>query len=238
MLETTVDRVKLANDLDIKVYNAKFGRPNVQGLVARRNGKTSIYVKTPHDIPARKRFTIAHELGHFLLHLAGGEGDFVDDANNFRTPVDPDAAWTPERRQEWEANAFAAALLMDGNLVVRRWREVPDVRAMASLFQCPEAWRFVSQSSVGRDVTTPRSRDRSAKSSFENAAPTVVGEIKPGDPDTWQPGSLDEWVERERVRTFLTAWTEQMAHERRLRSLCAALIFILVSGHTRLSGSL
>lgn len=67
---------------------------------------------------------------------------------------------------------------------------------------------------------------------LEDAAPQIVGEIRPGDPDTWQPGSIEEWAERERTRTFLAAWAEQMAHERQLRSLSAKLIFVLVAGQT------
>jgi Zn-dependent peptidase ImmA (M78 family) len=49
------------------------------------------------DAPHRQRFTIAHELGHLLLHEAGAE--YRDDT--FRG--------TPK---EYEANAFAADLLM------------------------------------------------------------------------------------------------------------------------------
>lgn len=134
MLDTVVDPVELANRLGAKVYNAKFGQADVSGLVSRRNGNTTIYVNADDPSP-RKRFTIAHELGHFILHLAGTEGDFVDDADNFRVPVDPDAHWTPERRQEWEANEFAAALLMDADLVRRKWLELQDVREMARWFQ-------------------------------------------------------------------------------------------------------
>ena len=68
---------------------------------------------------------------------AGGEGDFVDDATISR-------ARGPRCRLDTgtatvEANAFAAALLMDGNLVVRRWREVPDVRAITPLPGAEEA---------------------------------------------------------------------------------------------------
>ncbi|MBQ0819367.1 hypothetical protein KBI52_03865 [Microvirga sp. HBU67558] len=57
----------------------------------------------------------------------------------------------------------------------------------------------------------------------------VLGEVTPGDPSTWQPNSFDEWEGRERVRAYLSVWTQQMDEERRLRSLYAKLIFGLVS---------
>lgn len=134
MLDMVVDPVRLANASGLRIYNAKFGDENVHGLVAVRGGKAKVYVNADAS-PVRKRFTIAHELGHFHLHLAGGEGEFIDDADTFRIPVEPDAAWTPERRREWEANVFAAALLMNEDLVRRKWPEIQDIEGMARWFQ-------------------------------------------------------------------------------------------------------
>lgn len=134
LLDMTVDPVRVANAAGLRVYNAKFGNDDVHGVVSMRGGKAKVYVNAD-DHPVRKRFTIAHELGHFFLHLAGGEGEFIDDADNFRIPVEPDAAWTKERREEWEANVFAAALLMDEALVRKVWPEIRDVEGMARWFQ-------------------------------------------------------------------------------------------------------
>jgi Zn-dependent peptidase ImmA (M78 family) len=134
MLDMVVDPVKLANGAGLRVYNAKFGQENVHGLIALRGGTPRVYVNAD-DHSVRKRFTIAHELGHFFLHLASSEGEFIDDADNFRVPVEPDTAWTEERRQEWEANVFAAALLMNERLVRRMWPEIRDIEGMARWFQ-------------------------------------------------------------------------------------------------------
>lgn len=61
------------------------------------------------------------------------------------------------------------------------------------------------------------------------SAVTEVGaELAPGSPDVWQPGSYKEWEGRERTRAFLAAWSQQMSHERELRSLSAKCIFGLV----------
>ena len=55
----------------------------------------------------RKRFTIAHELGHFLLHKKNKDQLFVEEYI-YR---DQDSE-SGEFKREREANAFAAALLM------------------------------------------------------------------------------------------------------------------------------
>jgi Zn-dependent peptidase ImmA (M78 family) len=141
MLNLAVDPVKLANALGARVYNAKFGEDDVHGLLARRDGSIAVYVNAG-DPPVRKRFTIAHEIGHLVLHLGTGVGEFIDSADNFRTTFDPEESWTAERRREWEANTFAAALLMEEQLVRRMWAEIHDIEGLARWFQ-------VSQQAMG-----------------------------------------------------------------------------------------
>ncbi len=65
----------------------------------------------------RRRFTIAHECGHWVLHVIGAEGAVLCRAHEVA-----DAPPTAERkkliaRQEREANAFASELLMPELLV-------------------------------------------------------------------------------------------------------------------------
>lgn len=60
------------------------------------------------------------------------------------------------------------------------------------------------------------------------AVAEVGAEVAPGSSDVWQPGSYKEWEGRERTRAFLAAWSQQMSHERDLRSLSAKCIFGLV----------
>jgi hypothetical protein len=60
----------------------------------------------------------------------------------------------------------------------------------------------------------------------------ILGEIRPGDPSTWQPRSFDEWQSRERLQTFLSAWSEQIRDERMLRRRFSGWIFTLISLQT------
>lgn len=77
-------------------------------MVTRENGTTVVAINQSHH-KNRKRFSMAHELGHYLLHrnarsifVDGSEQKFYRDAE----------ASTGTKIQEIEANAFAAELLM------------------------------------------------------------------------------------------------------------------------------
>lgn len=134
LLDMAVDPIRLANALGVKVFNAKFGEADVHGLLAVRGGAAAIYVNA--DDPAvRKRFTVAHEIAHMVLHLAGGDVEFIDNADNFRSTVEPGAEWTAERQREWEANVFAAELLMPAELVRKRWAHIRDAEGLSRWFQ-------------------------------------------------------------------------------------------------------
>ena len=64
-----------------------------------------------HDSPRRQRFTVAHELGHFLLHRDHIGNGIKDDVLYRSTLSD---------RREAEANRIAADILMPNRLVQER----------------------------------------------------------------------------------------------------------------------
>lgn len=89
----------------------------------------------------RQRFTLAHELGHFLLHARQVEPHqvFVDHALVWRRDVASSKAESPE---EIEANQFAAELLVPGRWLRRDMdkggydlEEDEDVRKLARRYQ-------------------------------------------------------------------------------------------------------
>lgn len=80
--------------------------------------------------PGRKRFTICHELGHWVLHKPGQDSLFCR-----RGSVVEGAERPPLPEIEEEANAFAAALLMPPALVERWYRKTGgDHARMCELF--------------------------------------------------------------------------------------------------------
>jgi Zn-dependent peptidase ImmA (M78 family) len=87
---------------------------SMAGFLLRR-GQNKIIGVNDHHAPARRRFTIAHELGHALLHE--GEELYVD--HSFRVNLRGPEASTATNIEEIEANTFAATLLMPRRMLLR-----------------------------------------------------------------------------------------------------------------------
>lgn len=76
------------------------------------------------DAPARQRFTIAHELGHMLLH--GKQQDMFIDRSHavvFRRAGKSDQS----ERREIEANGFAAEILMPRDFLLADWENEKNI---------------------------------------------------------------------------------------------------------------
>jgi Zn-dependent peptidase ImmA (M78 family) len=107
--------ISIAKALGIEVQSESV-EDSLSGFLVRatKSGKAVIGVNKGHS-KQRKRFTIAHELGHYLLH----EGELVHfDAERpgFRVNYRSDAASSELER---EANLFAAELLMPARFLER-----------------------------------------------------------------------------------------------------------------------
>lgn len=104
---------KIAKKMGLEVVSRDLGS-NVSGVLYIQNGKGTIGYN-PNDSEVRKRFTIAHELGHFILHKINN--DMFIDKKEFKLFRNEQSS-TGENKMEMEANAFAAALLMPKNLLI------------------------------------------------------------------------------------------------------------------------
>jgi len=87
----------------------------LSGMVFIKDGRPIIGVNALHH-PNRQRFTIAHELGHFVLHRELITNSVHVD-KQFRVLMRDGSAGTGTQKIEVEANQFAAALLMPDALV-------------------------------------------------------------------------------------------------------------------------
>ncbi len=98
-----VEVVKIANNLGYRIfYLEEDGDEGIAGKVDHE--KKLIFVR-PSDPPPRQRFTIAHEIGHVLLHKnKQREAHFRSEDINVMVYSD--------NIEEIEANKFAAMLLM------------------------------------------------------------------------------------------------------------------------------
>ena len=106
-----VDVEGLVAELGVQVVRKPM-EDAISGLLLIRGDQAVIGVNKSHH-PHRQRFSIAHELGHYLLHRDAGDL-FVDSSLTFyRDQRSSDGVF----EQEIEANAFAAALLMPEDLL-------------------------------------------------------------------------------------------------------------------------
>ncbi|KAB2734786.1 ImmA/IrrE family metallo-endopeptidase [Brucella anthropi] len=78
-------------------------------IVARSMSDFTIYISQFTSL-VRDRFTIAHELGHLLLHLEEVQKNAPNAVMRATRWVDENNQ--EQKRAEWEANWFAAAFLM------------------------------------------------------------------------------------------------------------------------------
>ncbi len=106
-----VDPIFIAKKMGLEVYIGMLP-PGVSGAIVKRPGEPASIYLDQHDVRQRRRFTCAHELGHYVDHLARctqvgadmGSYQFVDHRNGHSAAgVD---------YQEIFANQFAACLLM------------------------------------------------------------------------------------------------------------------------------
>ena len=105
---------KLAKALGVRVEYNPFD-DELSGMAFLRDGKPVIGINANHH-PNRQRFTIAHELGHILLHQSRlNAAVLVDKSKNF-IPRDSISAEGVDPI-EVQANAFASELLMPAKLV-------------------------------------------------------------------------------------------------------------------------
>jgi DNA helicase-2/ATP-dependent DNA helicase PcrA len=150
----------LADLLYLLAIDVTHELPNT--LAGRLYAEQRIIEVRRNDHPRRQRFTIAHEVGHYRLHvvaagitassyacsatiISGGDGSEHTAALVRERPLPgltaptqttrPAASHQEIRQREIEANAFAAELLMPASLVeqaVERYGK--DVPALAELF--------------------------------------------------------------------------------------------------------
>ncbi|MFC8717069.1 ImmA/IrrE family metallo-endopeptidase [Kitasatospora sp. NPDC057198] len=133
-----VDPVALAERLGVLVVPQKLD-DDVSGMLLRKDGSCVIGVNRSHSAE-RRRFTVAHELGHLRLHEGRPLILDTDTRVNYRNMVSSMAT----DREEIDANRFAAALLAPEAMVRQAVRSVGFrtaeelVRVLSGRFQLSE----------------------------------------------------------------------------------------------------
>jgi Zn-dependent peptidase ImmA (M78 family) len=120
-----IDPVTIAEKFGFTVFKSTFDSDNISGMVINSNEEKSIYINE-NDSINRQRFTVAHELGHIILHHEANEKSYKE--VDFRTNSGFDV-------RESQANSLAAALLMPRKKANEIWSKLKDVDDFADAFK-------------------------------------------------------------------------------------------------------
>ncbi|MFD8569591.1 ImmA/IrrE family metallo-endopeptidase [Streptomyces sp. NPDC059639] len=116
-----VDVERLAIHLGVVISRSAFKDGDVSGMLVRQDGQSPVVGVNDAHSRNRQRFTIAHEFGHLLLHP--GREVVLD--RPVRVNLRDKTSSTATDREEIEANAFAASLLMPADLVHMELQRLP-----------------------------------------------------------------------------------------------------------------
>jgi Zn-dependent peptidase ImmA (M78 family) len=125
---------------------------DVSGLLSIENG-VGVIGYNSKEPKVRKRFTIAHELGHYEMHRDKSDL-FVDKQFIYRSQYSNSSAIN--QTMEQEANAFASAILMPTNLLRAKIEMTnidlgseESIKELAKLFEVSTTAMSIRISSLG-----------------------------------------------------------------------------------------
>ena len=142
--ETPVNIEKICQYYDIEVEPID-AEDNLSGFFLVNDKKIKMIGYNKNHSDNRKRFTIAHEFGHFQLHLQSDQKFFIDNNSKF---FRNEKSSSGELKQEREANAFAAALLMPVPLLERELEKINDNEDIDSIVTFLSSRFLVSEESM------------------------------------------------------------------------------------------
>ncbi|MEU6326752.1 ImmA/IrrE family metallo-endopeptidase [Streptomyces sp. NPDC047049] len=116
-----VDIEQLVRHQGAMISRSSFKDGDVSGMLLRRDGQPPVIGVNDSQPRLRQRFTIAHELGHLVLHP--GREVVLD--RPVRINLRDGTSSTATDREEIEANAFAASLLMPADMVREQLMRLP-----------------------------------------------------------------------------------------------------------------
>lgn len=152
LYKPAIDVDKLAEKLNIKVESKNLSN-GISGFLVMTESQAVITYKHG-DNENRRRFTVAHEIGHFIFH-SKDQPIFIDKAPTvlFRNT----ASSTGEDYKEREANAFAASLLMPKELLEEQLKKAPHdftkaIKFLADKFKVSENAMSFRLSNLGYGI--------------------------------------------------------------------------------------
>jgi Zn-dependent peptidase ImmA (M78 family) len=115
---------------------------DVSGFLVLTNGKSTIGANKNHP-QNRRRFTLAHELGHYFLHVNSDDRLRVD--RRSQVMLRSNLSSEGEDNEEREANLFAAELLMPQSFLRNDWVDLQDTDIESAIQELARKYRVSSE---------------------------------------------------------------------------------------------
>ncbi|KPA13470.1 protein containing DUF955 [Candidatus Magnetomorum sp. HK-1] len=117
-LPINIDKISELLGINV-IYSNDFDSYDTIGSVILEKDKATVRINSrQNDYEPRRRFTLAHEIGHLCRHLSESRNTFIDTHKS----MDRTASYWDTL--ESEANAFAAQLLMPKELVLNQGNNI------------------------------------------------------------------------------------------------------------------
>jgi Zn-dependent peptidase ImmA (M78 family) len=130
LYKVPVDVINIAKAYGINAYTAEFNNEVSGAIKYDDNTKQFEIIVNKNNAETRRRFTIAHELGHYFLHqdMLKNADVHIDTLYRVATQVDLQI-----KNQEKEVDYFAGALLMN-KMVIEKLINDYSVEELADIF--------------------------------------------------------------------------------------------------------
>jgi Zn-dependent peptidase ImmA (M78 family) len=126
---TSVSVIDIANKLGIDIYEYDKMANSISALLDYKN---KVILVNPTHSDVRKRFSIAHELGHYCLEHYDDQRSYLKTLENNNDEI---VFKEYAKDQEIEANEFAAELLMPEQFVKKYFYTTSNAKKLAEQFQ-------------------------------------------------------------------------------------------------------
>lgn len=127
--EYPVPIVSILNNLGFNIYVSNMPSPNISGFIyispelREKHGTDRVIAVSENDSAERQRFTLAHELGHFIFDYdESSNADYFDTYDMIKK----------DKKRENVPSRFAAELLMPTSLFADRFQQLKENNYNAS----------------------------------------------------------------------------------------------------------
>jgi Zn-dependent peptidase ImmA (M78 family) len=130
MSQLPVDMRNVCEKLGMQYVEVDGFPPKLSALCVEHANTIYAAVNRAHH-PKRKRFSLAHEIGHWVL---GHTRQYDNEGVTVDTPPDPSLMEVRNKDQEKEANEFAGELLVPLRLLKEAFPKHQDIEDLAEFF--------------------------------------------------------------------------------------------------------